>query len=89
MTDNKRRADAKRLRDIADELQEMAAGYMEKTELEGERLIMLDQAAAMLGVSMRTAQNNWGHLLVRISPRRQGMQLKTIRQIIEDGKKRE
>ncbi len=45
-------------------------------ELELERIIPIDQAARLRGMSRDTFKRNFPHLILQISPRRRGVKLK-------------
>jgi hypothetical protein len=46
--------------------------------LEGERVLSLDEAAEIVGVSTDTLRRRYGHLILSLSPRRRGMRLRDV-----------
>jgi hypothetical protein len=52
--------------------------YTLPVSLEGERIISLDEAAEIAGISTDTLRRRYGHLIIRISPRRRGIRLRDV-----------
>jgi hypothetical protein len=48
------------------------------TELEGERIVGLQDAAELSGISVDTWKRRYQHLLIRLSPRRLGVKLRDV-----------
>ena len=52
--------------------------YTLPVALEGERIIGLREAAEIAGVSTDTLRRRYGHLVIRLSPRRVGIRLRDV-----------
>ena len=52
--------------------------YTLPVALEGERIISLYEAAEIAGISADTLRRRYGHLIIRISPRRLGIRLRDV-----------
>jgi hypothetical protein len=52
--------------------------YTLPVALEGERIISLHEAAEIAGVSTDTLRRRYGHLVIRLSPRRVGIRLRDV-----------